>query len=97
MGLNIDRLIGFLSYLPSAFLTTLGLFSLTQWATLIGIVLGVLTYRLNRRHKRRVEEEEEKRTAILNRLAETAGHNNMDEVVGALQKMARTEKKGRPS
>ncbi|NKG32821.1 hypothetical protein FVB43_22635 [Erwinia rhapontici] len=95
MGLNMDRVVSFLAYLPSAFLTTLGLFSLTQWATLIGIVLGILTYRLNKRHKQRVEQEEEKRTAIMNRLADKAGSHNMNEVVGAFQEMARTEKRGR--
>ncbi|CAX57641.1 MULTISPECIES: HP1 family phage holin [Erwinia] len=95
MGLNFDRVVSFLSYLPSAFLTTLGLFSLTQWATLIGIVLGILTYRLNKRHKRRVELEEEKRTAIMFSLAEKAGSHNLNEVVGAFQEMARTEKRGR--
>ena len=93
----MERLTSFVAYMPSAFLTTLGLFSLTQWATLIGIVLGILTYRLNRRHKRRIEEEEEKRTAVIETLAASATQHNLPDVVGALQDIARTEARRKPS
>jgi len=93
MGLSMERLPAFLSYLPSAFLTTIGIVSLAQWSMLAGIVLGVLTYRLNKSHKRRVEKEEEKRTAILEDLAARATQHNMNDVVCTLQDMARTEKR----
>lgn len=102
MGLTVDRVVSFLSYLPSAFLTALGLMSLTQWATLIGVVLGILTYLLNRRHKRRleeedrrhklrIEEEDRKRTAIFKEIAERATQHDLPEVVCAIQEVARQE------
>ncbi|MFP1869262.1 HP1 family phage holin [Lonsdalea quercina] len=88
MGLTMDRLVSFLSYLPSAFLTSLGLLSLTQWATMVGVVLGILTYLLNRRHKQRIEAEEQKRTAIFKEMAERATQHDLPEVACAMQEFA---------
>ncbi|MBY4840984.1 MULTISPECIES: HP1 family phage holin [unclassified Pantoea] len=93
MGLTMDRVVSFLSYLPSAFLTSLGLLSLTQWATLIGVVLGILTYLLNRRHKQRIEEEEKKRTAIFKEMAERATQHDLPDVVCAIEEIARLDKR----
>lgn len=99
----MERFISFMTYLPSAFLTSLGLVSLTQWATLVGIVLGVLTYRLNKRHKQRIEaleqrrtELEQRRTEVIESLAISASQHNMPDVVGKLQQIARTETRRNP-
>ncbi|WP_210452345.1 HP1 family phage holin [Pantoea ananatis] len=91
MGLTADRVLSFIAYLPSAFLTSLGLLSLTDWVALTGAVLGLLTYRLNRRHKQRIEAEEVKRTAIFEAMAARATQHDLPEVACAMQEMAMQE------
>lgn len=61
----MEHFLSRISYAISALIVALGGVAFHALATVIGIVLGVLTYRLNRRHKARVEFEEHARTELL--------------------------------
>ncbi|MBI0277275.1 hypothetical protein I6H07_15965 [Hafnia alvei] len=61
----MEHLLSRTSYLLSAVIATLGCITLSGCATTLGIVLGVLTYRLNKRHRARIEAEQHERTQLL--------------------------------
>lgn len=61
----MEHFLSRISYVISALIVAMGGVAFHAIATVIGIVLGVLTYRLNRRHKARIEFEERARTELL--------------------------------
>lgn len=94
MGLSAERVGSVMSYALSAFVTTLGCLSLSQLSMVIGIILGVLTYLLNRSHKRRTEAQLDRQNALFQQLVDKASAENLPGMIDAIRELPGMKKKG---
>ncbi|WP_315708985.1 HP1 family phage holin [Brenneria uluponensis] len=93
MGLNNDRIASAITYFMATLIATAGRLTLSDWATVIGIAIGLLTFLVNRNHKRRIEREQERRTDLIRELVNKVDHDNLPETLSALREMNRQDAK----
>ncbi|MDA5482167.1 HP1 family phage holin [Yersinia intermedia] len=51
--MKMDRVSSFFAYLWSVIIGAFGLFTINEWATLIGVIIGFATFFTNRHYKRK--------------------------------------------
>ncbi|MEI7143211.1 HP1 family phage holin [Pectobacterium brasiliense] len=87
MGLTTDRVASAITYLLATLIATAGRMTLSDWATLIGIAIGLLTFWVNRKHKKNIERDQAQRTDLMRELVRKVDNENLPETLDALRVM----------